>query len=62
MVKYFIVCMIFKVILKSNKGQIIEKLAFSEYKYQFLFIYFYENHMHTSFLWYCTIGIDLVIS
>ena len=34
-VNYFFVCVIFKVIWRSIKGQIIEKWAFSEYKYHF---------------------------
>ena len=34
-VKYFFVCVIFRIISRTNRGQIIEKWAFSEYKYQF---------------------------
>ena len=34
-VTYFYVCVIFNVISRSNRGQITEKWAFSEYKYQF---------------------------
>ena len=60
-VKYFYVCVIFKVISRSNRGPIIEKWTFSEYQYQIDYL-FSENHMHTSFLWYWIIGIDLVIS
>ena len=35
MVNYYFVCVIFKVISRSIEGQIIEKWAFSEYKYHF---------------------------
>ena len=31
-VKYFSVCVIFRIISRTNRGQIIEKWAFSEYK------------------------------
>ena len=47
-VTYFYVCVIFKVISRSNKGQIIEKWAFLSKSTKFL-IYFYDSLMHSSF-------------
>ena len=45
-VKYFFVCVIFRIISRTNRGQIIEKWAFSEYKYQFFHLFLWESYAY----------------